>query len=245
MRDCKTGMLFRIFHRQTSEVNDRRELLEDASSNAKEYPRFPRVILPPARYIRDSFASLIEKRASRRDFDPKQPISLEALSDILHAGAGINRARKRPTEVIPSPRHHPSGGALDPLEYYVAALRVSGLPQAIYHYAPEPHALERIISAQAPSAIIEASRGLIPPSDPAVAIVMTSVWGRNYPKYGEFAYRLSLIEVGHSAQNILLAATAHGLHSFPLAGFHDKALREALDFGNDVEDPLYIVYLGA
>ncbi|MBI4088445.1 SagB/ThcOx family dehydrogenase [Candidatus Kaiserbacteria bacterium] len=238
-------MLFRIFHRQTSEVNDRRELLEEAPPSAKEYPRFPRVMLPPARSVRDSFTSLIEKRASERDMDPKRSISLETLSDILHAGAGINRARKRPAEVILSPRYHPSGGALNPLEYYVAALRVSGLPQAIYHYAPEPHALERIISAQAPSAITEASRGLIPPSDPAVAIVMTSVWGRNYPKYGEFAYRLSLIEVGHSAQNILLAATAQGLRSFPLAGFRGDTLRETLDFGNDAEDPLYIVYLGA
>ena len=36
----------------------------------------------------------------------------------------------------------PSGGALYPLELYVAARRVDGLDEALYHYDPLRHVLE-------------------------------------------------------------------------------------------------------
>jgi len=55
------------------------------------------------------------------------------------------------------------------------------------------------------------------------------VWGRSAAKYGDFAYVLALLEAGHISQNLLLAATALGLSTRPLAAFDAPAIETLLD----------------
>lgn len=236
-------MLFRLFHSQSGvdAISKEREILDGPSAPFKEYPRFPQHSLPTPRPYTMPLQKAAEKRASTRDFSGDTSIPLADLSDILHLACGLNTGRK--DTAIPH-RYHPSGGALYPIECYVGAYRVEGIPEAIYHYAPRSHALEQLTFVQKTAALLDAPRNLVPSEDPAVAVVFTSVWGRNYPKYGEFAYRLSLIEAGHSMQNLLLAATASGVGACAFSGMRDHVVKKTLDLSKDAEDPIYMAYLG-
>ncbi len=139
---------------------------------------------------------------------------------------------------------YPSGGARNPIECYIAASRVGSLDPAIYHYDIKSHALSRLIAMAHPSKIFEAVRQFVPAQEPAAIVVISSVWGRNYPQYGEYAYRLALAEAGHAMQNLLLAATARSLKSCPAMGFKSDAVSEALGIAGEEEDPLYLALVG-
>ena len=237
-------MLFRIFHRQSSveALANSRELIEEMPPSFKEYTRFPQFSLPHPQLPSGSYKSLLRNRVSERNFDTKKSLELEDISEILFTGAGLNDGRlDAPTK---EPRHHPSGGALYPLECYIAAFRVRSLPVGIYHYAPKSHALEHLVSAQKPAIVLEACKDLIPSENPAIVLMITGVWGRSYPKYGELAYRLALLEAGHMMQNMLLAATSREIKSCPLVGFRIQMIAEALDISEEIEDPLYLAFLG-
>jgi SagB-type dehydrogenase family enzyme len=239
-------MLFRIFHKQSGieAIREPREMIERAPAPFKEYARFPTLALPKPEPIGTPFGELLARRKSERDFDTARSIPLSALSTILHYSAGINEAR---TDTEPSyPRFRPSGGAKYPLECYLALYRIEGIPHGLYHYQPLRHELESLAAMQEPEEILGACEGLLTPPDqhPAAIIVITSIWGRNYPKYGEFAYRLALTEAGHMMQNMLLTATAHNVKAYPLAGFRQQEVASALDIDKEAEDPLYLVFLG-
>jgi SagB-type dehydrogenase family enzyme len=237
-------MLFRIFHRQTGvgALQEPRELLEQIPPPFKEYPRFPSIALPAPDPLDVAFGTLLADRASRRDFDPLREITLVDLSDILFAGFGINTDRSLENE-LPT-RHHPSGGGLYPLEAYIAAYRVQALETGIYHYEARSHALAHLIASPEATSVRDACEGLVPEQDPAAILIITSAWGRNYPKYGEFAYRLSLMEAGHAMQDIVLAATARDLKAAPMSGFRQESIAQTLDIARENEDPLYLAFLG-
>ncbi len=245
-------MKFRAFHRQTNPevaVAAPRVFLHEMPPAFKTYARFPQVPLPTPHIVEDSFSSLLAARETRRDYDPKKSISLSDISDILFCAGGINAShRENPKKEDGEGfyhRHHPSGGALYPLEFYVATYRVESLSQNIYHYAPRAGALEKILTGGEAPDVLDACEGLIPQQNPAAIIIITSMWGRNYLKYGEFAYRLSILEAGHATQNLLLAATARKLKAGPMAGFRQDNVSEALDLREeDTEDPLQLVFIG-
>ena len=46
-------------------------------------------------------------------------------------------------------------------------------------------------------------------------------YGAAHREVWSFSYTLSLLEAGHMSQNILLSATALGLHTRPMADFKD------------------------
>lgn len=234
-------MLFRIFHEQTgpSSVNEPRENVFWISRPLKEYERFPHIALPKPQPITSPFSDLLSRRASRRDFDQKRELTLQSLSDALFSGMGLN-------ETDPLRRHHPSGGALYPLECYIAAYRIESLPSSVYHYEPARHTLADLSAIAHISDISRALiRGTVPEGDdPAAVLFITSMWGRSYPKYGEFAYRIALIEAGHMAQNMVLAATAHAVKCCPAGGFYAEKVAQALDITHDNEDPIYSLFMG-
>ena len=239
-------MLFRIFHRQSGlrSIPEERERIEYTPPPSKEYERFPRIALPNHRPIESPLTELIESRGSSRQFDPSGSISLENVSDVLFTGLGVGKKRTQTEEGSPHPRHHPSGGSLYPIDAYLVSERVDGLEKGAYHYSASAHVLSQLIMSPSDT-MWSAFEGTTFPVQPAALIVLTSVWGRTYPKYGEFAYRLALMEAGHVMQNLLLAAAARSLKACPAAGFRTEIISAALDIERDEEDPLYILLLGS
>lgn len=236
-------MKFRTFHTATSPeyaVPEARHAQTEPSPPTKKYPRFSSHALPDAHAITEPYSELIAERKTERE-GTGAPITLPQLSDILKYAGGINTERAK----APGSRYYPSGGAIYPLEIYVAAYRIEELSSALYHYAPHIHALEEIRTGSS-TAVRSSTQAFNPDSDPAAIIVVTGVWGRIFAQYGEFSYRLALLEAGHLMQNLLLAATARHVQAAPMAGFSQVVLSRALDFHpRDDEDPLYLAYLNS
>ena len=194
----------------------------------KEYPRMPRIILPPRGPLTLRLDSALSQRTSFHTARSNRGFASSDLSTLLGHTLGMRNSTLR---------HYPSGGALYPIETYIVGAVLEGQPHGVYHYHPSLHALEHLWDLQSwgmadlsPSAATPLSRTLI---------LFTAVWERNAIKYGDFAYNLALLEAGHMAQNVLLAGTALGIQARPVGGVDDALAGELLDLHPQIEQPVY------
>ncbi|MEM6796464.1 MAG: SagB/ThcOx family dehydrogenase, partial [Acidobacteriota bacterium] len=183
--------------------------------------------------------AISERRSSR--IYSGEAITLEQLSRLLrfsygrtNSGTGLHK------------RAVPSGGALYPLEIYVAARKVDGLEPWIYHYNVEEHSLD-VVSREDRWPDLKECLALQDMEDPdtcAAVIFVTAIFLRSSVKYNDRAYRMVLMEAGEVGQNLSLLATELGLGSYYLGGFIDDHLSEALEIDGVGEAPLLPVVLG-
>jgi len=186
----------------------------------------------------------IGERTSARAFAAGALASGE-LASLLLAGYGVTHALDSPDGAHTLPlRAVPSGGALYPLELYLAAQRVEGLDPGLYHFDPLRNGLETIrvgidaADVAALSTYPEIVAGC------AALLLVAAVFGRSRFKYALRAYRFALIEAGHVGQNVLLAAAALGLAAVPLGGYYDRRADEFLGLDGVNESTLYTVAVG-
>lgn len=206
-----------------------REIVSSVTSH-KEYPRMPRITLPRCE-LKMPLEDALSRRTSGREKKSDAAITVDELGGLLqHALA----------ERADGKRNYPSGGALFPIETYVLAQNIKGVQEGIYHYHPKTHALEHLWSVKEHDKIF-VSQSAWAESAPAI-IILTSLWQRNYEKYGDFGYLLGILEAGHIAQNLLLVATALNLSSCPIAGFRGHELEQILDL-DEREQPVYTVVI--
>jgi SagB-type dehydrogenase family enzyme len=204
----------------------------------------PAAALPPPARPAGTLWEAIEARRSRREFGA-DPIALDELAALLHAGYGITHLLESPTGSGALPlRAVPSGGALYPLELYLAALRVDGLEPGLYHFDPLLRELETVRLGLVPSEVAAMSTYPEIVSPCAVLLVVAGVFGRTRFKYGLRGYRFALLEAGHLGQNIVLVATALGLASVPLGGFYDRLTDEVLGLDGVNVSSLYTIAVG-
>lgn len=194
----------------------------------------PKVHLPTPAALTTQLDHVLHSRRSSRAFVPGEQLPIGNLSTILHAALASRPDGRRP---------YPSGGALYPIETYVIARSVESLAMGVYHYVASSHVLEHLwdipheTHLYAGIALSEWAEHM-----PAI-IVFTSVWERSQQTYGDFAYQLCMFEVGHAAQNVLLAATALGTMSCPLAGFNAEEAEMLLDLDPQQESAIYTIAL--
>lgn len=139
----------------------------------------------------------------------------------------------------------PSGGARHPIEAYVLALRVRGLPRGLYHYAADRHGLERV----RPGATRRDVRRYLPAQPwyegAAVVVLLTSVFERVRWRYAHpRAYRGILVEAGHLVQTLLLLATWRGLAPFCTLALGDSAIERDLGLDGAREGAVYACGFG-
>ena len=78
---------------------------------------------------------------------------------------------------------------------------------------------------------------------PAI-VFLVAMFERTMWKYrDDNAYRVILIEAGHIAQNIILAATAHGLTGCPTAALAHHEIAQRLGLTSEMHNPLYAITL--
>jgi SagB-type dehydrogenase family enzyme len=215
------------------------ELRATVSRAVKRHPGRPFHALPEQRRLDATLADTLALRRSRRAFD-ERPLALDALGTVLGAAYGVTGVLAGGGQDL---RSAPSGGALYPLELYVAARRVEGLEPALHHYDPLRHGLERLGGVPL---------DLLPTLSPypetlrasAALLVLSCVFWRSRFKYGDRAYRFALIEAGHVGQNIALAAAALGLATVPIGGFFDRRVDALLGVDGVHEAALYLFPLG-
>ncbi len=205
----------------------------------KRYPDAPQLTLAAPQLqgglpLNEALAA----RRSMRRYVPGQ-VTAEQLSQILWASQGIVR-RGRAVSL----RTAPSAGALYPIETYVLAHRVSGVPQGLYHYAVEPHALEQLqlgdLRQQAADAALDQSMA----SDADVVLIWTAVFERSVWKYKQRAYRYIYLDAGHVAQNTALAAVSVGLSSCQMAALYDDEVNALLGVDDERESVVYMTSIG-
>ena len=203
----------------------------------RTYADAPRVTLPDPYAVPDvSLAEAIQARRSVRDYASRS-LSMEELSTLLHAAQGITQPRT-------GFRAAPSAGALYPLETYTVVHDVAGLEAGLYHYAVHEHRLELLQPGDLRPAVTRA--GLWQPflGQAGVCLILAAVFQRTRWRYRERTYRYVMLEAGHVAQNIYLAATAIGLGACAVGAFDDNDLNDLLGLDGRQEAAVYLISVG-
>ena len=246
--------LSRLYH-ENSKLTERRalalreqiELFSDAESGPPggpgvypsrktvELPRVRRRLLGPR--LDDTLRS---RRSPRGPFEGA-PVRLVDLAALLDLSVGVTAPAAGGAAAL---RAYPSAGGLYPLEVYLVAVACPPLEAGLYHHDTNRRALAFL----APCPPVADLKRLVFADDlwptAAAALVFTAVLDRTQAKYGERGYRFALLEAGHAAQNVLLAATSLGLSAAPIGGFCEDALGAALGLDAHTETPVYVVLLG-
>ena len=212
--------------------------------SVKRSNHLPAVPLPEPALPATAFASVVEGRRSERTF-AEAPLQLAELAALLHTAYGVTHELDVGAPGLgPQLRTVPSGGGLFPLEIYVLPWRVDDLPRALYHFDPLRRVLEQIRQGEFEDDV----RAATVYDDVAVGcgalFVVSAMFWRTRFKYGLRGYRFALLECGHLAQNLLLAATALGLAAVPLGGFYDRRVDKLLGLDGVNESALYLVAAG-
>ncbi len=170
----------------------------------------------------------IAARRSRRYFSSKS-LALEQIGQLAWAAQGQD-ARSRYRTV-------PSAGATYPLELFLVT------EQALYHYLPAKHALEKLMDEDLRSALSSAAWGQEFIAAAPVTLVFAAEFARTTGHYGQRGIRYVYMEAGHAAQNVHLQAEALGLGSVAVGAFDDTAVSKVLGLPKNLE-PLYMVPVG-
>jgi SagB-type dehydrogenase family enzyme len=184
--------------------------------------------------------TMIRRRTNR--VPASTTITLQQLGDCLYAGLAITGSVQTPAGVLPL-SITPSGGARNPYEAYVYVSAVEGLRPGFYHYAGAGHSLEMVSTT-----VMERPEAMLAGQDwvhtmPAI-ILLVAHFERTMWKYQDAnSYRVILIEAGHIGQNIMLAATAHGLSACPTAALHHETICGALGISDCLHVPIYALTL--
>jgi len=134
------------------------------------------------------------------------PVSAEAIGDVLRHSLGLS-AWKQYGESRWSLRVNPSSGNLHPTEAYLVTGPVAGLAEtaAVYHYAPDRHALEERCAFDA-----AAWRWSVGEAPLVALVALTSIHWREAWKYGERAFRYCQHDLGHAIAAVRFAAALVG-----------------------------------
>lgn len=202
-----------------------------------------RAVTRPLPSARDG-NELIELMARRRTVRAaaKPTITLKQLSDCLFAGMGITGETENSVGKLPLSMT-PSGGARNPYEAYVYAMNVEGLAPGFYHYSAKDHDLGLVQTNHMPKPS-QLVGGQDWADEMPCMILLCASFERTMWKYDDpNAYRVILIEAGHIGQNIMLAATQHGLTACPTAALSHSAIRECLSMHRLTDAPVYALTL--
>jgi SagB-type dehydrogenase family enzyme len=200
--------------------------------------------LPPARRPELPLWEAIARRRSCRRF-ADEPVQAGELAGVLEAAYGVTHALESEDGRRALPlRAVPSGGALYPLELYVAALHVDGLGPGLYHFDPLRPSLAVVGDSVTAGDVAALSTYPEIVGACAAVIFVAAVFGRTRFKYGVRGYRFALLEAGHVGQNVLLAATALGLGAVPLGGYYDRLTDQFLGLDGVNESTLYTLAVG-
>lgn len=195
-----------------------------------------RVELPaPRRTGPVSVEESLRRRRSVRDYAGGS-LALSEVGQLLWAAQGVTDERT-------GGRTAPSAGALYPLEVYLVAGKVNGLPAGVYHYRPAEHSLTGISRGDARDSLCRAALSQSPVRQAPACLVITGIYERTAMKYGDRAERYVHMEAGHAAQNLYLQATALDLGIVVIGAFDDARVKEVVGMARGAQ-PLYVVPVG-
>lgn len=190
------------------------------------------------------FARVLQDRRTWRRFS-RTPSTLAQLSDVLGLTFRVQRWIELPGIGRVALKTSPSGGARHPIECYVVALRVRGLPRGLYHYRADTHALERLPRTVTARHVARYLPGQGWYGNASVVVLMTAVFARTRWRYSSpRAYRVVLAETGHLCQTFCLAASWRGLAPFCTMALADSVIERDVGIDGISEAVMYAAGFG-
>ena len=173
------------------------------------------IALPKVNIKNVSLSEALTKRSSVRSFDVSKEISLQDLSNILWAAAGINRPKD-------GGRTYPSAKGYQSISVYV--VRKDG----IYRYDHVKHSLEPVAAGD-----FRANAGV----QPFVATApINLIYVSDVSKFdGPEAYKreLATFDAGHCSENVYLYCAAANIGTVIRASVDADALGKILKLGKN------------
>lgn len=192
--------------------------------------------LPQPHPVRMELGEAILRRRSVRLYTG-DPISMSDLAALAAYTAGITGEAEVPLTTGEHETYFfravPSGGGLYPIEIYIAAVRVDGLPKGVYRYSSRTNALVEYGPA---ASVDELTASISTPDDQlntkgaAAIFLLAAVPWRSMRKYGPRGLRFVFHEAGAISEHIHLVSTSLGLGSTDCSSFYDDLANRALGF---------------
>ena len=243
-RAMRPGVRVRLYHELTSyspetEIwvpRDDARLLQDHVANdfatwpwpCKRYAdELPAVALP--REWPGVTAPAADVLAGRHEAAATEP-TLPALARILYLTAGVVRVAEREDRPTLLLRAAGSAGGRFPLELYVAARGMDGLPDGVHWYDPVGHGLVQVG----------------PPAQgaPATTLIVTGIPWRTGWRYAERGWRHIHWDAGTALSQALALAGSAGLRPRLWSRFPDAELARLVGADGVHELPVALVALG-
>ena len=232
-----------LFH-----LNSEPWLNDDAYKSAATNQEFKRpeeilaeAVLPtPAPSV---LAELWRARRSCRAFETRA-MPIGHVASLLAAAYGVVGAPPDPDPMPFLRRTVPSAGGLFPLEVYVIARRIDGVPDGLYHYDIIGHALQLMKRGDAFPSLEPLFYTYPFIAGANLVLAIAAVFKRTQNKYGPRGYRYILLEAGHAGQNVCLRAAELGVATLCMGGFVDSGLNALLGLRPEREGAVYTIAAG-
>ena len=194
---------------------------------------------PKALEVNVKLVDAMENRRSHRRYSD-EPLTLEELSFLLWCTQGVKRISHNVTF-----RMVPSAGARHAFETYILVNKVNGLSPGLYRYLALEHKLQEVeIGDEIADKLAYACLGQTFIKASAVTFIWLAVPYRMTWRYGERGYRYMLLDAGHVAQNLYLAAEAIDCGSCVIGAYDDDAVNQLLGIDGKEQFAIYLATSG-
>jgi SagB-type dehydrogenase family enzyme len=192
-------------------------------------------------FANNSFFKILKKRRSRRNFKDKF-LSLEELGALLWSTQGVQKEFRETAVTL---RPVPSAGAKHPFETYLIVNRVKELKPGVYRYLSLEHQLLFLFEdPKIDSKLSEATFKQDFIAQSGVVFVWSCIPFRTEWKYGEESRKYILIDAGHVAQNLYLAAEAMGCGTCAIGAYYQEKMDALLGLDGEEEFVIYMAPVG-
>jgi SagB-type dehydrogenase family enzyme len=188
-------------------------------------------LAPPRALPIDSLSKVLRRRRSPTSYD-SSPIAVDQLGQLLGHACGVTGELVMADRRLPL-RAYPSPGALYGVDVYVIPNEVDNLPQGVFRYDPERHALVRVHDRRVDPVSFCLPDVRAVATGIAAFIALSICLPRATRKYGDESYRILVAEAGCIAENLVLVAHALELRAGPFTGVFDSLVDQAIGVEHD------------
>jgi SagB-type dehydrogenase family enzyme len=161
----------------------------------------------------------IARRRSVREYAPGA-LTLAEVSQLMWAAQGITSPDGK--------RATPSARAVYPLQVWLVADDVTGLPAGIYRYEPKEHALALVAAGPLRDSLAAATPGQETLRHAAAVVAVAGDSTLAATRFRGNAERWLGMEAGFVVQDVYLECTVLGVGTVMVGGFDESAVRSAL-----------------